>query len=162
MFQKLEDIYKETKFLDSLFAERYDIKSLEVIQKYHLELSVEIGELANETKCFKFWSNKKPNKSKVLEEYIDCLFMILYFCNILDVKLDEQFPICCHTNMNETFLKLYDLGVLFRKNLNKDIGKELLVELLYLAELLNFTMEELVNETKRKSLIVQRRFTTDY
>ena len=51
----LTNIYKETKYLDDLFAQKYDIKSPEIIQKYKLELLVEFGELANETRCFKFW-----------------------------------------------------------------------------------------------------------
>lgn len=82
----ITSIYKETKYLDELFSLQYNIKSPEIIQKYKLELLVEFGELANETRCFKFWSTKQSgNKEKILEEYIDCLFMILYFCNITDV-----------------------------------------------------------------------------
>lgn len=49
----ITSIYKETKYLDELFSLQYDIKSPEIIQKYKLELLVEFGELANETRCFK-------------------------------------------------------------------------------------------------------------
>lgn len=52
----IEKIYKETKYLDDLFSLQFDIKSPEIIKKYKLELLVEFGELANETRCFKFWS----------------------------------------------------------------------------------------------------------
>src|SRR5690625_2367570 len=41
-------------------------------------LLVEIGEMANETRCFKYWSNKEPSKKKViLEEYVDCMHFLL-------------------------------------------------------------------------------------
>jgi len=39
----LEEIYKETKFLDELFDKEADITSNEIIKKNILELLVEIG-----------------------------------------------------------------------------------------------------------------------
>ena len=42
---KLENIYTETKYLDELFSQQYNIKSPEIIRKYKLELLVEFGEL---------------------------------------------------------------------------------------------------------------------
>ena len=66
---KLENIYTETKHLNELFSQQYDIKSPEIIRKYKLELLVEFGELANETRCFKFWSKRqKGDKEKKSEQ----------------------------------------------------------------------------------------------
>ncbi len=43
-----------------------------------LALLVELGELANETRCFKYWSNKGPSpKEVVLDEYSDALHFFL-------------------------------------------------------------------------------------
>lgn len=65
---------------------------------------VELGELANETRCFKFWSTRQTGeKNRVLEEYIDCLFMILYFCNIANVSLNEDFPNPSNKDIIQTF-----------------------------------------------------------
>ena len=44
----------------------------------------------------------------MLEEYIDCLFMILYFCNINAVLLNENFESPEKTDLIGAFLKLYD------------------------------------------------------
>lgn len=51
-------------------------------EKRLLALLVELHELANETKCFKFWSSKPVgNREKVLMEYVDVLHFILsIFC----------------------------------------------------------------------------------
>lgn len=160
---RIANIYNETKYLDKLFSLQYDIKSPEIIQKYKLELLVEFGELANETRCFKFWSTKQTGeREKVLEEYIDCLFMILYFCNITDVSLDEDFTNTNSKDVIEVFLKLYEYGVDFSKEMSKDTIKKLLVEVLYLSELLNFNLDDLEKETKKKSLIIQKRLNGDY
>ena len=159
----IKDIYKETKHLDELFALQYDIRSQEIIKKYKLELLVEFGELANETRCFKFWSTRQTgDKEKVLEEYIDCLFMILYFCNITNVSLEEEFPVVEEKDIITTFLTLYEYGNDLSKNLERETIKKLLVEILYLATLLDFTLDDLVRETKKKSLIIQERLESDY
>ncbi|MCI2111408.1 MAG: dUTP diphosphatase [Bacilli bacterium] len=43
-----------------------------------LALLVELGEFANETRCFKFWSEKGPSpKEKILDEYADGLHFFL-------------------------------------------------------------------------------------
>lgn len=159
----IEKIYKETKYLDELFSLQYDIKSPEIIQKYKLELLVEFGELANETRCFKFWSKKQTGeKNRILEEYIDCLFMILYFCNIANVSLSEDFPNIAKKDIIETFLTLYKYGTDLSRKFEKETIKKLLAEILYLSQLLNFTLEDLINGTKKKSLIIQERLKSDY
>ena len=159
----IENIYKETKYLDELFSLQYDIKSPEIIQKYKLELLVEFGELANETRCFKFWSKKQTSeKKRVLEEYIDCLFMILYFCNVANISLSEDFPNITKKDIIETFLTLYEYGTDLSRKFEKETIKKLLAEILYLSKLLNFTLEDLINATKRKSLIIQERLKSDY
>ena len=159
----IEKIYKETKYLDDLFSLQFDIKSPEIIKKYKLELLVEFGELANETRCFKFWSiNQTGKKNRILEEYIDCLFMILYFCNITNVSLRENFSATSNKDIIETFLTLYKLGNDLVQKLEKETAKKLLVEILYLSQLLEFTLEDLTNETKRKSQIIQKRLKSNY
>ena len=160
---ELKNIYKETKYLDELFGEQYDIKAPEIIRKNKLELLVEFGELANETRCFKFWSKKQNGeKEKILEEYIDCLFMILYFCNINDVSLDETFESPEKLDLIDTLLKLYDYGCILNKEMNKIIVKKLLVEIIYLSELLGFNLDDLEKGTINKSKIIQKRLKGDY
>ena len=47
-------------------------------EKKGLALIVELAELANETRCFKFWSEKAPSeRSVILEEYVDSIHFIL-------------------------------------------------------------------------------------
>lgn len=160
----LTNIYKETKYLDDLFALKYGMKNPEIIRKNRLELLVEFGELANETRCFKYWSVKQTGeKEKVLEEYIDCLFMILYFCNITGVSLDEEFPTIDNNNdIIKTFLNIYRCAANLDEMPNKEDIKRILAESLYLANLLGFTIDDLERKTKTKSEIIQKRFNMEY
>lgn len=75
--------------LDKLFSHQSNInaqlsvdKSLneyKVTSRKHLALHVKLSDLADETKCFKYWTEKDPKISKqiVLEKYINCLGHIL-------------------------------------------------------------------------------------
>ena len=156
------NIYKVTKYLDSVFESRYK-NGQEIVRKNRLELLVELGELANETRCFKYWSIKQTGeKEKVLEEYIDCLFMILFFCNITDVSLDEKFPDSQKGDIIETFLILYKCSANFDMVPNKEDVKMFLVELDYLAKLLGFTIEDLESVTQKKKKIIEDRFNMEY
>jgi len=42
---------------------------------------VEVGEMANEHRGFKYWSAKGPNEEKLKEEYIDVLHFVLSLGN---------------------------------------------------------------------------------
>ena len=158
----LTNIYKITKQIDKQFALHYG-NNEEIVKKNRLELLVELGELANETRCFKYWSIKQTGeKEKVLEEYIDCLFMVLYFSNITDVSLDEEFPTSLNGDLIDTFLSLNKYASDISKEPKKDEIKRVLVELIHLAEILDFTIEDLERVTLIKKKIIEDRFHTEY
>lgn len=64
--------------LDNYILAQHHLKDENVFDKKLLALLVEVGELANETRCFKYWSLKPPSKREViLEEYVDGIHFIL-------------------------------------------------------------------------------------
>lgn len=80
------DIYQRNKVLDSHFEQKYFDTEPNYFEKNCLELTVEIAEFANETKCFKYWTVKKPNQEDMLEECADVIMMLLYVYNYLKVS----------------------------------------------------------------------------
>lgn len=82
-FQRLFSLQKE---LDQKIVHKHNLDPKLLTPKKILALQVEIAELANETKCFKYWSTKGPSEKEViLEEYVDCLHFIL------SIGLDKDF-----------------------------------------------------------------------
>ena len=74
-WQRLYDMQYE---LDARIAGLHGLQESEIIEKKILALQVEVAELANETRCFKFWSTKGPSpKATILEEYVDGLHFML-------------------------------------------------------------------------------------
>ncbi|WP_173915883.1 dUTP diphosphatase [Halobacillus sp. Marseille-Q1614] len=72
------EFYDMQKQLDSHIMKSQNLQGKNVVDDKILALLVEAGELANETRCFKFWSTKPSSpKEVILEEYVDGLHFIL-------------------------------------------------------------------------------------
>ena len=118
----LSDLYEKQKELDLEIANNHHISYETTHNKRILALLVEVGELANATRTFKFWSNKGPEeKERILDEYADGLHFLLslgidggYVVSHLDVE-DDDMPI-----LTEAFLKMYDLAAKFYECQSQD------------------------------------------
>ncbi|RFU70713.1 dUTPase [Peribacillus saganii] len=64
--------------LDRHIEKQHGLENIDLAKKKIMALLVEVGELANETRCFKFWSKKPASPDeKVLEEYVDGIHFLL-------------------------------------------------------------------------------------
>ena len=71
-------LFEAQKELDSRIALSHHASYASTRDKRIMALIVEIGELANATRCFKYWSNKGSEaKEIVLDEYADGLHFFL-------------------------------------------------------------------------------------
>ncbi len=155
-----EDIYKENKRLDIIFMSKYKEDS-KIYEKNCIELMNEISEFANETKCFKYWSIKKMNKEKALEEYADVITMSLSFFTILNVKLE----IIPHTDTIDVLYllnKLYSNVSLLYENKSDKLVKQIFSDVLYLGDLFNFSDKEKYDACYKKMKIIEERLNSDY
>lgn len=145
----LQEVYDENKKLDKLFDADYDNNSDKTMKDNILELLVEIGEFCNETRCFKYWSNKKVNKELALEEFADCILMLLCFYNTKDISLDDNFK-QFDSDIIDSFMKLYQVSSMLTTTLDADILKDTLSYLIHISELLNYTKEEIKDACLKK------------
>ncbi len=75
---ELEELFLAQSKLDQRIAEEHHVTYESTRDKRIMALIVEIGELANATRCFKYWSNKGSEaKDIVLDEYADGLHFFL-------------------------------------------------------------------------------------
>ena len=155
------NIYKINKELDIIFNERYS-NDLDYYKKNCIGLIVEISELANATRCFKYWSVKKPNKEEVLEEYADCIMMILSFFTYYDLKLDENISNINITNIFEMFNKIFEQASQMMYNGNEALIKEIFYDMLHLGKMLELKDFEIYNICYKKMNIVKERLDSNY
>jgi dimeric dUTPase (all-alpha-NTP-PPase superfamily) len=62
----------------------------ELLTASMLGLHVEVSELAQATRCFKYWSNKpSESKERVLDEYVDVLHMMACIAEQLEFTAED-------------------------------------------------------------------------
>lgn len=74
----LHNLFEAQRKLDEEIQKNHHETYESTLNKRFLAFLVELGEFANSTRCFKFWSNKtSESKERVLDEYADGLHFIL-------------------------------------------------------------------------------------
>lgn len=158
---KWNKLYSDNRYLDEIFINKYKNDN-KLYQKNCVELMVEIGEFVNETKVFKYWTTKSPNKDKMLEEYADVITMILSFYGIYNLEIKETYNKIEETDILKVIMELYNKSYMFYKESNKDILEEIFNYTLYLGKLLNFNEDEVLNAIENKQKIIKERLNSDY
>lgn len=88
----LEKLFTMQEELDSYIETNNDVDG-ELFEKKILALLVELAELANETRVFKFWSSKAPSEREVvLEEYVDSIHFLLSVGIEQDLNMLKEWP----------------------------------------------------------------------
>lgn len=155
-----QDIYNINKKLDKIFMEKY-----KDVDKYYeknvIELIVELSEFANEIKCFKYWSIKPMNKESALEEYADCITMALSFYTTYNIDLE----VISHSNTND-ILDLFNIlftnaSKLYNEK-NEILVKQIFSDILYLGDLLGFSLKEKYDACYKKMDIIKQRLESNY
>ena len=147
-YVKLNDVYKANKELDAMFNNAFP--DPEMVKKNKLELLVEIGELANETRYFKYWSNKPIDIDLVKGEFADCIIITLYFFNIMNISLDEEFMEIEKYNNVDIFGRLYKLASDFYYSDDKNIIKEIFVTIINLGYMIGFNDLDIIEACMTK------------
>lgn len=132
----LEKLYKLQSELDSHILENAKERNVvmseeELLDKTILALLVEVGELANATRCFKHWSTKgSESKERLLDELADIWHFYLSIGNQIDYKLPKKFILSdekynfivgsSDTSLEIIFTKLYEGVSLLGTSVNKE------------------------------------------
>ncbi|WP_121605535.1 dUTP diphosphatase [Virgibacillus sp. Bac332] len=182
----LNKLFPIQKELDTRIEREKGLEGQDLLDKKILALQVELGELANEWRGFKFWSKDQEPRNNVpfnvyglfegqeepdieyknllLEEYVDCLHFILSiglekeFENrvILDSVTDQE------SNINHQFNVLFDkVGDFYSY---ETIGNYVAIVALFLGlgEMLGFTWEQIEQAYLDKNKVNHERQANGY
>lgn len=140
----LTNLFNMQQQLDTKIETQHQLQNEALTERKILALLVEVGELANETRCFKFWSLKPPAAIDViLEEYVDGIHFILSLG--LEIKVNPALSIedkQDERSMTEQFLIVYETITAFKNNQSISQYKKMFEEYLYLGKLLGFSNEQ--------------------
>ena len=113
---ELEELFKAQAQLDATIAQNHNVSYATTRHRRIMACYVEIGELANVTRCFKYWSNK-PSEAQdiVLDEYVDGLHFFLSLG--IDIKASKRvYHYTKHSDdLTNQILEVYRLASIFLK-----------------------------------------------
>ncbi|MCP3025484.1 dUTP diphosphatase [Halobacillus sp. A5] len=148
--------------LDEHIIKTQSLEEAEVIDDKILALYVEVGELANETRCFKFWSTKPSSDKKVvLEEYVDGLHFILSLGLDLDFRYESGF-LTDISNKTDAFLNVFTSIEQFKHERNKSSYEQMFEAYLILGQSLGIAESELKKAYEYKNQINFQRQNQGY
>lgn len=159
----LQRLFQMQNTLDKRIQTEHHLEGIPLLHKKILALQVELGELANETRCFKFWSTKEPSsKDIILEEYVDCIHFILSIGiekNFQDITLNVK---QITSELSEQFLTLYTNIAGFIISSSVDNYLNIFQDFLSLGETLGFSVEDIESAYLYKNNINHERQDNGY
>ncbi|WP_054861437.1 MULTISPECIES: dUTP diphosphatase [Gracilibacillus] len=139
-----ETLFKMQRDLDHYILKQHQLKNEQIVEKKVLALLVEIGELANETRCFKYWSVKAPSpKDVIAEEYVDGIHFILSLGLVIGIEdyhgeIEEP-----SEETTELFLRVFEAIHQLNKERSKQAFNQLFYVYLQLGKNLGFTQGDI-------------------
>lgn len=150
------------KVLDQHISEEHGIASETMLHEKILALQVELGELANETRCFKFWSKKPPSQKEViLEEYSDGLHFLLSIGNDFSFTDYEYYPSELKNTLTTMFVGLNSITSLLSTK-NRTIYDLAFTQYIDLGYALGFSWDEVEQAYIAKNKINHERQESGY
>ncbi len=142
----LQKLFKMQRELDSYIETNMKVNE-DVFQRKGLALIVELAELANETRCFKFWSNKGASEREViLEEYVDSIHFLLSLGIEKELDYLEVWPQSnLKQEITEIFLMTNSAILDFLTNPSENRYEKVWIMYGAIAEKLGFSSEEVLN-----------------
>ncbi|WP_339147122.1 MULTISPECIES: dUTP diphosphatase [unclassified Sutcliffiella] len=138
--QKLYDMQRE---LDEKIESQHGLIKENLVEEKILALLVELGELANETRCFKFWSVKPPaERNVILEEYVDGVHFILSLGLTFGYGEVSRGIAGQAESLTGQFNIVYHLVSIFRNDVSEENYNVLVDSYMQLGEMLGFSWEE--------------------
>lgn len=162
----LKKLFEMQEKLDNRIESEHNLQNQELFYKKILALQVEVGELANETRCFKFWSLKKPSEASIiLEEYVDCLHFILSIgleTNFQNIGLNESLNFKDNADITSMFLDLNEKINTFAKYKSEKSYIDLFEKFILLGNALGFSNKDVEKAYLSKNEINHKRQDEGY
>ncbi|TYS59016.1 dUTPase [Sutcliffiella horikoshii] len=161
----LRRLYDMQRELDAKIESQHGLRKEDLVDEKILALLVELGELANETRCFKFWSVKPPaERGVILEEYVDGVHFILslgltfgYDGTETSRGLAEE-----AATLTEQFNRVYQLVSTFKEDLSVENYYLLLDSYIQMGQMLGFEWAEVEQAYLEKNQVNHERQQQGY
>lgn len=160
-----EKLFAMQKGLDDHIESNHRLGNEDLFDRKVLALLVELGELANETRCFKFWSLKpSAPRETVLEEYVDGVHFILSLGIECGFTTEQSYSaeIAKKESITEQFIYMFDVIGQFKQQRSLENYKIVFQAYLQLGEALGLQASETEEAYIKKNEVNYKRQQEGY
>jgi len=152
--------------LDARINKEHGVTHQSTKTERFLALLVEVGELANATRAFKYWSLKKSEERPILlDEFADGLHFFLSLALVFNFEVNnvlyEELPNDKKTVI-QSFKKVYETVAFFMEDEEETSYFKALKTFLSLGSALGFTSEDIIDAYNAKLVVNYTRQNTKY
>ena len=159
----VSELFPLQEKLDEEIHRLHNVNYVNTLHKRIVALLVELGEFANETRAFKFWSLKGPSeKSVILDEYADALHFFLSIGIAIGVKDMEVDIDPIKNDLVEQILLVYQDVSELSKIVNEANYRTAFKDFLNIAPILNYSSIDIINAYKQKLAVNYKRQENHY
>lgn len=160
MINELYDIQQE---LNDRIIKLHNLNEEDLKNDRFMAFYVELGELANETRCFKYWSLKPASeKEVVLEEFSDVVHFLLTLGLDLGRPTLEFYNEETDDSLTDLFIAAYNDANIVRMMDSTFVYVRLYNTLMLIAKRLGFSEQEVYDSYMRKNQINHQRQDDGY
>lgn len=145
---QIEDLFSIQRDSNSKIKIDTNLSDYKLLARKHLRLQIKMSDLANETKCYKYWIGEESeiNKEEIFDKYISC------FKQVLSLGIDKGYDSIKEITLqpseyclSDQFLNLYiDINDLLISS-SEDHFITLLEDFLSLAISLGFSEQDIID-----------------
>src|SRR5699024_11677065 len=126
---------------DHYIMENHQLHNQDLFNVIMLAHLVELGELANETRCFKFWSEKEASlDSVIVEEFVDNIHFLLSLGLETGYRFSEIVVLTDKQTVTNQFIDVFNKALCFYKEQTEEAFLSLFQVFLQLGKKLGFTV----------------------
>ena len=141
----LDECFALQAELDTEIAKNHDVTYENTFSRRVLALLVELGEFANETRCFKYWSYKGPSeKAIILDEYADGLHFLLSLGVMMGVSQYTHHFHVRTKDLTEAILMVYQDVVELKEHFDPEHYAKAFADYLNIIPLFDYSLEEVL------------------
>ena len=155
-------LFEKQKQLDEYIYKKNNVTAKEVFERKIVALLVELGELANELKFFKYWKeNINIDRQRAIEEYIDVIHFAIGLAVDLGIN-EHEYIETQPQDLNKLFIGITNLATVLSTSREKEHAKTLINIVIALGYQLGLTEETVLAAYDEKNAINYERQNSNY
>lgn len=159
----INELYEIQAKLNQRIIDEHQLDETQLVNDRFLAFYVELGELANETRTFKYWSLKPASSKEVmLEEFSDGIHFLLTIGLALGSPKVEFYDQEIKVSLTELFLNVYNDANTVRQTNSTFVYLRMYNTFMLIGKALGFSEQEVYESYLKKNAINHKRQDDGY